>query len=93
MDKRLLVVQDAFHLHGRGVLLWPLVPFDALPRPSQVPFRRTLTLRRPDGTTARAEAILTTGTSMPVDRPGYDCLLLGIEKADVPVGTEVWATE
>jgi hypothetical protein len=93
MDKRLLVVEDAFHLRGRGLLLWPLVPFDVLPRPLQMPFRRTVTLRQPNGTTVRVEAILTIGTSMPLDHPGYDCLLLGIEKADVPKGTEVWVSE
>ncbi len=30
---------------------------------------------------------------MPIDHPGYDCLLLGIEKADVLMGTEVWVSE
>jgi hypothetical protein len=67
--------------------------FDVLPRPPQIPFRRTVTLRQPNGTTVSVEAIFTTGTSMPIDHPGYDCLLLGIEKADVPMGTEVWVSE
>jgi hypothetical protein len=93
MDNRLLVVEDAIPLRGRGLLLWPLVPFDVLPRPPQIPFRRTVTLRQPNGTAVRVEAIFTTGTSMPIDHPGYDCLLLGIEKADVPSGTEVWVSE
>src|SRR5260221_10303967 len=87
MDKRLLVVEDAIQLRGRGLLLWPLVPFDVLPRPPQIPFRRTVTLQQPNGTTVSVEAIFTIGTSMPIDHPGYDCLLLGIEKADVLMGT------
>jgi hypothetical protein len=93
MDKRLLVIENAFHLRGRGVVLWPLVPFDALPHPPQIPFRRTVTLRQPGGTSVSVEAIFTIGTSMPLDHPGYDCLLLGSEKANVPVGTEVWVSE
>jgi hypothetical protein len=93
MDKRILVVEHVFHLHGRGVLLLPLVSFDVFPSPPQIPFRRTVTLRRPEGTTASVEAMFTISTSIPIDRMGYDCLLLAIEKADVPVGTEVWVTE
>lgn len=46
MDKRLLVSEGAFPLRGRGLLLWPLVPFDALPHPPQISFRRTGTLRQ-----------------------------------------------
>jgi hypothetical protein len=42
---RLLVIEGAFHLRGRGLLLWPLVRFDALP-PPQISFRRTVTLRQ-----------------------------------------------
>ncbi len=47
MDKRLLVVEDAIQLRGRGLLLWPLVPFDVLPRPPQIPFRRTAPFSSP----------------------------------------------
>jgi hypothetical protein len=93
MDKRLLVVEAVIHLRGLGLVLWPLVPFDALPHPSQIPFRRTVTLRRPSRPVVIVEAIFTIGTSMPLDHPGYNCLLPDIETADVPSGTEVWVSD
>jgi hypothetical protein len=93
MDRRLLVVEDMFHIHGRGLVVWPLVPFDALPHLSQMPIRRTVTLRRPNHSIIGVEAIFTIGTCVPPDRAGYDCLLLGVGKADVPSGTEVWVSD
>jgi hypothetical protein len=46
---RLLVIEGAFHLRGRGLLLWPLVRFDALPPPADLvsPHRHSSADRQP----------------------------------------------
>jgi hypothetical protein len=90
MEKRLLVIENVFFLRGRGVAVLPLTPFDALPRPARMPIRRTVILRRPDGVSQQVEAIFGASTCMPPDRLGYECLLQGIEKAEVPVGAKIW---
>jgi hypothetical protein len=93
MEKRLLVVEDVYFWRGLGVILGPFVPFDALPQPEQMPIHRTVILRRPDGTSQRVEAVFVAPTCGPPERLDYDCLLRGLERDDVPVGTEIWIDE
>jgi hypothetical protein len=88
MEKRLVVVEAVFFL--RGVAVIPLTPFDALPQPAHGSTRRTVILRRPVGASQKVEAIVGAPTCIPPDRLGCECLIQGIEKAEVPVGMEIW---
>jgi hypothetical protein len=90
MQKRLLVVEDVYSWPRAGVIVGPFVPFDALPRPEHMPIRRIVTLRRPEGASQQVAALFVVPTCIPPDRLGHDCLLQGIKKAAVPVGTEIW---
>ncbi|HEY7092885.1 MAG TPA: hypothetical protein VH393_06885 [Ktedonobacterales bacterium] len=85
-----MVVEAVFLLRGRGVAVIPLTPFGALPQPVRGSMRCNVTLRRPDGSSQTIEAIFGVGTCIPPDRLGYECLLQGIEKAEVPAGIEIW---
>lgn len=94
MEHFLLTVQEAFTLRGRGILVYPPVPFDQmLPERRHQPIRFRVELRRPDGTVDPVEAWFTIPTSMPPDLEGYDCLLRNVQKSDAPKGTEIWISE
>lgn len=86
MHGPLLTVAEVVTLRGRGLVVAPLVPPTVLRRP----LRTTVTLRRPDGTARRVEAIFSIGTCSPPEEVGYTCLLRGIEASEVPSGTTIW---
>lgn len=88
MEHFLLTVQEAFALRGRGILLFPPVPFDQMPPERRhQPIRFRVELRRPDGTVDPVEAWFAP------DFEGYNCLLRNVQKSDVPKGTEIWISE
>ena len=86
--RRLLVVEDAFTIAGRGVILAPDIELHG---PSTIQLR--VELRRPDGTSTTIDALahlpMLDPPAMP-PRVRYVVLLPGMTKVDVPIGTEVW---
>ena len=84
----LVVVEDVFAIGERGVVVVPDVDFgDGKPRLFGVE------LRRPDGTVVQAEAEATIPFVAPLQVPPrlrHVVRLIGLAKADVPIGTEIW---
>ena len=90
MEKLLLVVEDAFEVRGRGVIVVPDIPLDELKQPTPT----MVMLKRPDGTSSSVEAWIGVPFIDPplvVGKRGYTCFLKGIDRLAVPIGTEVYA--
>lgn len=89
MAKILLVVEDAFDIAGLGGLI-------VVPGPLQADYdgprgEFAVTLKTPGGT--KKSAILALEhmfQSPPPKEYRWACLLRGLTKADVPLGTEIW---
>jgi hypothetical protein len=84
---KLLTVADAFFLEGRGVIVTPPIPVPDYSGPESV----SAMLRKPSG----EEAIVQARLQIPMVNPppqvySYLCLLVGLTKQDVPIGTEIW---
>lgn len=95
MQKLLLTVEQAFTLTGRGVIVAPEIPVDQAP----VTLPSSVTLKRRGGTTVTTKATFHIAhrqtrsvehTLEILRNPRYTCLLKDIDKAAVPVGTEIW---
>ena len=86
MRSLLLTVTDVFTFQGGLVLVEP--EFDHPTAWGQVP----VVLRRPDGSELAASASVTIPfvNRHPYTPPRKVCLFRGLDKAAVPVGTEVW---
>lgn len=96
MAKLLIVTDGAFAVSGRRVIVTPDIPRHELPEPRP----KTVILRRPDGATCTVQATFNIPFLDPpfpflehMHTVGYVCFLKGVEKAAVPVGTEVWVSE
>lgn len=103
--KRLFVVEDAFTIKGRGIILLPGVridehgPFAA----EDVIFKigDKVELRRPDGSILRTEIVGSEFLSVarlqgnPPQQPRHVAIrfALPLDRSDVPDGTEVWIAE
>jgi hypothetical protein len=91
--KHLLTVEVTFAIRERGVILAPDIPISGFNGPRF----QTVTLKRPDGSTLTMQAefnIPFINPLRPDDQPhavGYVCMLKGIEKPEIPVGTEIWS--
>src|SRR5262245_60296636 len=90
MDRLLFVVEDTFMIRGRGLVTLPGI------KPSDDErFKRgdPILLKRPDG---KARRWCICGVEMPMTpapRLEIPVLLEGLEKDDVPIGTEVWSVD
>lgn len=89
MPRRLFTVTDTFLIRARGVVLLPgIVPEGD----ERFQIGDPLRLKRPDGstidTTIGGLEMFTCTT-----KPDIPVLLMGLGKADVPVGTEVWSID
>lgn len=86
--RKLLVVTDTFAIAGRGLILAPDV---ALAGGQQT---LAVELRRPDGGTTSTEALAQVPFVVPLSATQLPSrghvLTLSLDKADVPLGTEVW---
>jgi hypothetical protein len=94
MNKRLLTVEDVFAITGRGVIVVPDIPLQML-APLHPP---TVLLKRPDNTTQTVAAtfdipIFDPPLGVQPRRAAYVCLLRGIDKTAVPIGSEIWVVE
>jgi hypothetical protein len=84
---KLLTVEDTFCIEERGILVMPTLPVDGYSGPCS----RTVSLRRPDGTETTASATLQIPcVSPPPPALYFLCLLVGLTKEDVPLGSEIW---
>jgi hypothetical protein len=86
-SRLLLVVEDTFQIAGRGLIV---VPGPSADRYKPGPLR--VELRRPDGTRSEANGRLEFSFVSPPPKlaPPLACVLLGLTKRDVPLGTQVW---
>jgi hypothetical protein len=90
MEKLLSIVEDTFHIIGRGVLFVPGINPEAT---EYIRIGSPIMLKRPDGSKLQCNV---TGLSfiaggLPADDTGI--LLGGLTKEDIPIGTEVWSTD
>ena len=88
MTRRLLVVEDAFLIKGRGLVLAP-----AFVPQNDERFRvgDPIALKRPDGTSLAWQIDGIEIFCGRVSRGNLHTLLTGLGKEDVPIGTEVWS--
>lgn len=84
---KLLTVEDTFLIEGRGVVLMPAIPVsDSLGSSSE-----SVLLRKQNGD----EMVVQAQLEIPRVNPPpavYTCccLLVGMTKQDVPIGSEIW---
>jgi hypothetical protein len=84
-DVKILTVEEAFLIEGRGVLVLPLI------EGYSGPMSFSVILRKPDGHELSARALLDIPRRTPPARQySFACTVSGIDKHDVPAGTEIW---
>jgi hypothetical protein len=86
MTTLLFTVEDTFLIEGRGLVLAP-----GLGRDARCCVGDSISLKRPDGRVI--ESVISGIALGGVNANGIDILLKGLEKDDVPIGTEVWSVE
>ena len=88
MSRRLFIVEDAFHIEGRGVAPVPGI----IPEGSER-FRigDSIQLRRPDGSTQ--QCIIAGIDLFSNPKLDFPILITGITKDAIPIGTEVWSVD
>jgi len=84
---KLLTVEDTFLIEGRGVVVMPAIPVSDYFGSSS----GSVLLRKQNGDEIIAQALL----EIPRVNPPpavyfYCCLLVGMTKQDVPIGSEIW---
>ena len=90
-SRLLLVVEETFAIAGRDVIVAPDVKLD-----DSSPRAMSVELRRPDGTTVSAEALVEIPFIDPPRLPltiRHVLRLTNLTKQDIPIGTQIWATE
>ncbi|MDP1738147.1 MAG: hypothetical protein Q8L23_11995 [Caulobacter sp.] len=87
MDTPFLTVADTFAITGRGLVVVPGPLESEYDGPRQFAVR----LKLPNGEQLRAELTLERVFQTPPPKEyRYACLLRGVAKSDVPVGTEIY---
>lgn len=88
MATRILTVEDRFQIANRGLVVVPGPRLEQYSGPLEFP----VVLRRPDGTERDASLeIQQVFQSPPAKERRWGCVLKGVDKDSVPVGTEVWS--
>jgi hypothetical protein len=82
-DRILLTVEDSFAITGRGVVVLPGV------EPGTVPWSCRVRVQLPDGSLNDLDASFELPFGSPGMKPQLWCLLKGVRKEDIPVGTKV----
>lgn len=88
--RRLLTIEDSFAIAMRGVVVVPAPPIDEVRGPGDI----QVELRLPDG--SRREDTLTLMHEFITPPPAvrrWGCMFKSLDKAQVPIGTEVWCSE
>jgi hypothetical protein len=96
MKKLLLKVENVFSMSQRRLILAPDIPLEHKPPQTQM----IVTLKRPDSSVIMVEATFHVPHFQISDieallehlknEPRYVCVLKGVEKSEVPNGTEIW---
>jgi hypothetical protein len=88
MARRLITVEDTFQIAGRGLIPAPgILPLDQ----EVIKIGDPLQLRRPDGVVFLTKIA---GIEMiGVSRKDICILLKGLDKDQVPIGTEIWSVD
>jgi len=82
---KLLTVEDTFLIEGRGVVVLPMIT------DYSGPISFSVLLRKPDGEERSVRAHLDIPRINPSREPyPFICSLVGVNKRDVPTGTEIW---
>jgi hypothetical protein len=90
MAIRILIVKDVFDITGRGLVVVP----GPLEKDYAGPRELAVRLILPDGNEKVASMRLGHFfQSPPTTENRFACILRGVTKADVPIGTEVWAED
>lgn len=90
MSQKFLTIEARFQLKGRGLLVVPGPLLEDFSGPATL----AAELRKPDGTTRAAElSIIYIFIKPPPRERRWACILKGLRKDDVPIGTEVWLHE
>ena len=87
MKALLCIVVDVFQIAGRGCIVTPGAAADLHPLPQA---GDAVVLKRPDG--SRVTAFIRGMDRFGRPDAGIPILLGGVEKDEVPIGTEVWLT-
>ena len=88
MAIRILTVEDVFDITGRGLVVVP----GPLEKDYAGPRELTVRLILPNGAEKLASMRLEYFFQSPPARESrFACVLKGLTKAEVPIGTEVWA--
>jgi hypothetical protein len=88
--RRLLTVEDHFLIGGRGLIVVPAPAIDDVRGPGDV----QVELRRPDGSSAASTLTLAHEFLYPPPAiRRWNCMFKSLNKAEVPIGTEVWCGE
>jgi len=89
--KRLTKVEDIFQVTGRGLIVVPGPLRSEVTGGTNIPVE----LRRPDGSVLYAQVSLQHFFQSPPPPPEvakqWGCILSGVAKEQVPIGTEVWS--
>jgi len=91
--QRLTKIEDLFQVTGRGLIVVPGPLRSEVAGGADIPVE----LRRPDGSVLHARISLQHFFSSPPPPPHiaaqWGCVLSGVTKDEVPVGTEVWSRD
>jgi hypothetical protein len=94
----LFVIEHVFEIGTRGVIVEPGPLFGTF-NTNTTMHTCAVVLKRPDGHATTVEAVFVIPFLSPLQaqiaflkRGRYSCLLNGLFKSDVPIGTEVWTT-
>ena len=88
--KRLLTIEDTFLIPARGLVVVPAPPVNEVRGPGEF----EVELRLPDG--SRRVDTLTLLHEFITPAPAirrWGCMFKSLDKAQVPIGTEVWCSE
>ena len=99
MDKKarkLFTVEDTFMITGRGLIVEQGPPFSTFGTDGRT-HSCSVEVKRPDGTALVAQADFYMAHFQPLEaqkryleRGCYVCMLKGVAKIDVPVGSDIW---
>ena len=90
MARLLFVVEDTFHIEGRGVVPIPgITPVDG----EKFRIGDQILLKRPDGSQFGWQISGMELLTPPPPNFDFAILLKGLTKDDVPIGTEVWSID
>jgi hypothetical protein len=88
--RRLTTIEDLFQVTGRGLIVVPGPKKSEVAGGTDIPVE----LRLPNGSVLQARASLQHVLQSPPPPPHiaaqWGCMLSGVAKEEVPVGTEVW---